>query len=299
MHDERREGELTPERIGEIWLEVQRESLGPAFELRRHGLRDLLGLYPALHPLAVLRLRLCVRRLPGELALCGLPAARIRASRRSISTCCGPAAPSGTRSCWRRSASMPSDPAFWTKGLGVIAGFIDELESAGRDGPAVAMTDERTPSAGGCGATRASGARSAGWRRASPASAISASRLDRGEHAAELTAALGGLKGPLMKVAQILSTIPDALPAEYVAGAAQLQANAPPMGWPFVRAAWRRSWAPDWQEQLRELRARGRRRGLARPGASRDRRTTARRSPASCSTPTWRRRSRPICASCS
>ena len=35
-------------------------------------LRDLLGLHPALHPFAVLRLRLCVRRLPGELALCGL-----------------------------------------------------------------------------------------------------------------------------------------------------------------------------------------------------------------------------------
>ncbi|MBF0374701.1 MAG: AarF/ABC1/UbiB kinase family protein, partial [Alphaproteobacteria bacterium] len=33
--------------------------------------------------------------------------------------------------------------------------------------------------------------------------------------AADLTAALGGLKGPLMKVAQILSTIPDALPSEY------------------------------------------------------------------------------------
>ena len=30
VHDERREGELTPERIGEIWLDVQRESLGPA-----------------------------------------------------------------------------------------------------------------------------------------------------------------------------------------------------------------------------------------------------------------------------
>ncbi|MEX2296892.1 MAG: AarF/ABC1/UbiB kinase family protein, partial [Dongiaceae bacterium] len=31
--------------------------------------------------------------------------------------------------------------------------------------------------------------------------------LDRGKHAADLTAALGGLKGPLMKVAQIMSTI--------------------------------------------------------------------------------------------
>ena len=60
-------------------------------------------------------------------------------------------------------------------------------------------------------------------------------QLDRGKHAAELKAALGGLKGPLMKAAQILSTIPDALPEEYAKELAHLQANAPPMGWPFVR----------------------------------------------------------------
>ena len=39
--------------------------------------------------------------------------------------------------------------------------------------------------------------------------------VDRNKHAAQLREALGGLKGPLMKVAQILSTIPDALPPEY------------------------------------------------------------------------------------
>jgi predicted unusual protein kinase regulating ubiquinone biosynthesis (AarF/ABC1/UbiB family) len=40
--------------------------------------------------------------------------------------------------------------------------------------------------------------------------------LDRGKNAAELTAALGGLKGPIMKVAQLMATIPDLLPPEYV-----------------------------------------------------------------------------------
>ena len=38
-------------------------------------------------------------------------------------------------------------------------------------------------------------------------------RLDRAANALELAAALGGLKGPIMKVAQLLATIPDALAA--------------------------------------------------------------------------------------
>ena len=59
--------------------------------------------------------------------------------------------------------------------------------------------------------------------------------IDRERHAADLKAALGGIKGPLMKVAQLLATIPDALPEEYVRELIQLQANAPAMGWPFVR----------------------------------------------------------------
>src|SRR5919107_5188953 len=70
--------------------------------------------------------------------------------------------------------------------------------------------------------------------------------LDRGRHAAELTAALGGLKGPLMKVAQLLATIPDALPEEYVAELSQLQADAPSMGWPFVRRRMAAELGPDW-----------------------------------------------------
>lgn len=71
--------------------------------------------------------------------------------------------------------------------------------------------------------------------------------LDKGKHAAELKSALGGLKGPLMKVAQIMSTIPDALPKEYTAELTQLQANAPAMGWPFVRRRMAAELGPDWQ----------------------------------------------------
>ena len=71
--------------------------------------------------------------------------------------------------------------------------------------------------------------------------------LDKGRHAADLRQALGGLKGPLMKVAQILSTIPQALPREYAEELAQLQANAPAMGWPFVKRRMSAELGPDWQ----------------------------------------------------
>ena len=74
--------------------------------------------------------------------------------------------------------------------------------------------------------------------------------LDRSRHAAELTQALGGLKGPLMKVAQILSTIPDALPKEYAQELSQLQANAPAMGWPFVKRRMASELGPDWQARF-------------------------------------------------
>jgi predicted unusual protein kinase regulating ubiquinone biosynthesis (AarF/ABC1/UbiB family) len=49
-------------------------------------------------------------------------------------------------------------------------------------------------------------------------------------NAAALTVALGSLKGPLMKVAQFMATIPEALPAEWAEKLQQLQSSAPPMG---------------------------------------------------------------------
>ncbi len=71
--------------------------------------------------------------------------------------------------------------------------------------------------------------------------------LDRGRHSEDLRLALGGLKGPLMKAAQILATIPDALPREYAEALRQLQSNAPPMGWHFVRRRMRSELGADWQ----------------------------------------------------
>jgi predicted unusual protein kinase regulating ubiquinone biosynthesis (AarF/ABC1/UbiB family) len=77
--------------------------------------------------------------------------------------------------------------------------------------------------------------------------------LDRERHAADLKAALGGIKGPLMKVAQLLATIPDALPEEYVRELIQLQSNAPAMGWPFVRRRMMGELGPDWQSRFRSF----------------------------------------------
>ncbi len=76
------------------------------------------------------------------------------------------------------------------------------------------------------------------------------SDIEHDRYAAELAQALGGLKGPLMKVAQLLSTIPDALPPEYAAELATLQANAPPMGWAFVKRRMAAELGPGWQKRF-------------------------------------------------
>jgi predicted unusual protein kinase regulating ubiquinone biosynthesis (AarF/ABC1/UbiB family) len=78
-------------------------------------------------------------------------------------------------------------------------------------------------------------------------------KSDRSKNANDLRAALGGLKGPLMKVAQIMSTIPDALPKEYARELAQLQSNAPHMGWPFVNRRMSTELGRDWQTKFKSF----------------------------------------------
>ena len=87
-------------------------------------------------------------------------------------------------------------------------------------------------------AARVAGERYLGWE------------IDRGKHAADLRQALGGLKGPIMKVAQILSTIPDALPPEYAEELAGLQADAPSMGWLFTKRRMAAELGADWQQKF-------------------------------------------------
>lgn len=74
--------------------------------------------------------------------------------------------------------------------------------------------------------------------------------IDHGSLAHDLTSALGSLKGPVMKIAQMLASIPDSIPSEYATEFLQLQANAPAMGWPFVRRRMTAELGQNWQDKF-------------------------------------------------
>jgi predicted unusual protein kinase regulating ubiquinone biosynthesis (AarF/ABC1/UbiB family) len=77
--------------------------------------------------------------------------------------------------------------------------------------------------------------------------------LDRAANALALAAGLGNLKGPIMKVAQLMATIPDALPPEYAAELMKLQSEAPPMGWAFVKRRMAAELGPDWEGKFKSF----------------------------------------------
>ncbi|WP_375466382.1 ABC1 kinase family protein [uncultured Methylobacterium sp.] len=86
------------------------------------------------------------------------------------------------------------------------------------------------------------------------AARMAGARLFGGEgttNAAALAQALGGLKGPIMKVAQLLATVPDLLPPEYAAELQKLQADAPPMGAAFVKRRMQAELGTGWQARFR------------------------------------------------
>jgi len=126
LHDERRQGELLPDRIGEIWLEVQRESLGPAFEFTPeyavfwsyvpHFVHSPFYVYAYAFGDCLVNALYSVYQHghPGFEAKY-LDLLRAGGTKRHQELL----APFGLDA---------SDPAFWTKGLDVISGFIDELE---------------------------------------------------------------------------------------------------------------------------------------------------------------------------
>jgi predicted unusual protein kinase regulating ubiquinone biosynthesis (AarF/ABC1/UbiB family) len=76
---------------------------------------------------------------------------------------------------------------------------------------------------------------------------------NRAGEAAALASALGRLKGPLMKVAQLMATIPDLLPPEYATELQKLQSEAPPMGWAFVKRRMMAELGPDWEGKFKSF----------------------------------------------
>ena len=127
VHDERREGELTPDRLGEIWIDVQRESLGPAFRFDDeyrfywsyipHFVHSPFYVYAyAFGDCLVNALYAAYRAAPQGFAARYLDLLRAGGTRRHRELL----APFGLDA---------ADPRFWQGGLSVISGFIDELEA--------------------------------------------------------------------------------------------------------------------------------------------------------------------------
>ncbi|RBP06303.1 putative unusual protein kinase regulating ubiquinone biosynthesis (AarF/ABC1/UbiB family) [Roseiarcus fermentans] len=75
----------------------------------------------------------------------------------------------------------------------------------------------------------------------------------RDDDARAFASALGSMKGPMMKVAQFLTTIPDALPADYANELIRLQSQAPPMGAGFVRRRMIAELGQTWRERFAEF----------------------------------------------
>jgi len=73
---------------------------------------------------------------------------------------------------------------------------------------------------------------------------------NRAGEALALSSALGRLKGPLMKVAQLMATIPDLLPPEYATELQKLQSEAPPMGWAFVKRRMLAELGAGWEKKF-------------------------------------------------
>ena len=126
LHDARQQGELLPEQIGEIWLDVQRTSLGPAFAFTPeyavfwsyvpHFVHSPFYVYAyAFGDCLVNALYATFEGGHPEFQRKYLELLRAGGTRRHRELL----APFGLDA---------GDPAFWTRGLDVISGFIDELE---------------------------------------------------------------------------------------------------------------------------------------------------------------------------
>ena len=76
---------------------------------------------------------------------------------------------------------------------------------------------------------------------------------DRDRQAQALKEALGSLRGPMVKFAQLLASIPELLPPEYARELSELQSNAPPMGRPFVKRRMANELGQGWRKRFAEF----------------------------------------------
>ena len=127
VHDERAKGELSPERLGDIWMDVQRESLGDSIrfddDYRSYWAYIPHFVHSPFYVYAYAFGDCLVNSLydvfqgghPGfqEKYLDMLSAGGTRRHKELL-------APFGLDA---------SDPDFWKRGLGVVAGFVEELEN--------------------------------------------------------------------------------------------------------------------------------------------------------------------------
>ncbi len=130
VHIERRDGELTSDRLGEIWIEVQRESLGPAIELKP-GYENFWCYIPHfIHaPFYVYAYAF------GDCLVNSLYAVYEKADKGFAERYLDMLAAGGTKHHKELLAPFgldASDPNFWSMGLKVIEGLIDELEALDR-----------------------------------------------------------------------------------------------------------------------------------------------------------------------
>jgi len=129
LHDQRRSGELVPDRIGELWLQVQTESLGPAFEFTPEYSVYWAYVPHFIHsPFYVYAYAFgdCLVNALYSVFQSGHPGFQTKYLEMLRA--------GGTKRHKELLAPFgldASDPAFWKKGLDVIAGFIDELEAVG------------------------------------------------------------------------------------------------------------------------------------------------------------------------
>ena len=127
LHQERRNGELTAERIGEIWVEMQKESLGPSINLGE-GYETFWTYVPHfIHsPFYVYAYAF------GDCLVNSLYAVYQHSEAGFQDKYFAMLKAGGTQHHSELLAPFgldASDPSFWSKGLAVISGFIDELEA--------------------------------------------------------------------------------------------------------------------------------------------------------------------------